>query len=60
MIVFKFRTNITIFENMDSTLVRLLVFYVTANNISVIYVTAHRCADGLKKKVDLPSGSKRL
>ena len=27
-----------------------IVFNVTINNISVIYVTAHRCAGGLKKK----------
>ena len=30
---------------------------VTINDISVIYVTAHRCAGGLKKKFDLRSGS---
>ena len=34
------------------------LFNVTINDISVIYVTAHRCADGLKK-LDLRSGSKR-
>ena len=33
------------------------LFNVTINNISVIYVTAHRCAGGLKKKLDLRSGS---
>ena len=32
-------------------------FYVTINDISVIYVTAHRFAGGLKKKFDLRSGS---
>ena len=32
---------------------------VTINEISVIYVTAHRCAGGLKKKFDLRSGSQR-
>ena len=32
------------------------LLYVTVDDISVIYVTAHRCAGGLKK-VDLPSGS---
>ena len=32
---------------------------VTYNDISVIYVTAHRCADGLKKKFDLRSRSQR-
>ena len=32
---------------------------VTCNDISVIYVTAHRCAGGLKKKFDLQSGSQR-
>ena len=36
-----------------------LLFNVTINDISVIYVTAHRCAGGLKKKLDLGSGSKR-
>ena len=36
-----------------------LVFYVTCNNISVIYVTAHRCAGGLKK-LYLRSDSTRL
>ena len=35
------------------------LFYVTINDISVIYVTAHRCAGGLKKKLDLRSGSQR-
>ena len=33
------------------------LFNVTINDISVIYVTAHRCAGGLKKKFDLRSGS---
>ena len=32
---------------------------VTINDISVIYVTARRCAGGLKKKLDLLSGSQR-
>ena len=36
-----------------------LVVYVTINDISVIYVTAHICAGGLKKKLDLRSGSQR-
>ena len=36
-----------------------LLFNVTVNDISVIYVTAHRCAGGLKKKLDLRSGSQR-
>ena len=36
----------------------ILLFNVTINNISVIYVTAHRCAGGLKK-LDLRSGSQR-
>ena len=31
-------------------------FYVTVNSISVVFVTAHRCASGLKKKVDRPLG----
>ena len=35
------------------------LFNVTTNDISVIYVTAHRCAGGLKKKLDLRSGSQR-
>ena len=29
------------------------LFNVIINDISVIYVTAHRCAGGLKKKLDL-------
>ena len=33
------------------------LFNVTINDISVIYVTAHICAGGLKKKLDLRSGS---
>ena len=36
-----------------------LLFNVTINDISVIYVTAHRCAGGRKKKLDLRSGSQR-
>ena len=32
---------------------------VTCNDISVIYVTIHRCAGGLKKKLNLRSGSQR-
>ena len=36
-----------------------LLFNVTINDISVIYVTAHRCADGLEKKLDLRSVSQR-
>ena len=35
------------------------LFNVTINDISVIHVTAHRCAGGLKKKLDLRSGSQR-
>ena len=35
------------------------VFNVTINDISVTYVTAHICAGGLKKKLDLRSGSQR-
>ena len=35
------------------------LFNVTINDISVIYVTAHKCAGGLKKKLDLRSGSQR-
>ena len=32
---------------------------VTCNDISVIYVTANRCAGKMKKKFDLRSGSQR-
>ena len=32
---------------------------VTCNAISVIYMTAHRCAGEMKKKFDLRSGSQR-
>ena len=35
------------------------LFNVTINDISVIYVTAHRCTGGLKKKLDLRSRSQR-
>ena len=35
------------------------LFNVTINDISVIYVTAHRCAGRLKKKLYLRSGSQR-
>ena len=35
------------------------LFNVTINDISVIYVTAHRCAGGLKKKLDIRSGFQR-
>ena len=35
------------------------LFNVTINDISVIYVTANRCAGGQKKKMDLRSGSQR-
>ena len=34
-------------------------FYLTCNDVSVIYVTAPKCAGGLKKKLDLRSGSQR-
>ena len=34
-----------------------LLFNVTINDISVIYVTAHKCAGGLNKKCDERSGS---
>ena len=34
-------------------------FNITINDILVIYVTAYRCAGGLKKKLDLRSGSER-
>ena len=32
---------------------------VTINDISVIYVTAHTCAGGLKKKLDMRADSQR-
>ena len=35
------------------------LFNVTIKDISVIHVTAHRCAGGLKKKLDLRSGFQR-
>ena len=35
------------------------LFNVTINDTSVIYVTAHRCAGVLKKKLDIRSGSQR-
>ena len=56
------------YENMDifvSTLeffVRLALDWmrnVTCNDILVIFVTAHRCVGGLKKKFDLRPGSQR-
>ena len=37
----------------------ILLFNVTIYDISVIYVTAHRCAGGLKKKLNIRSGSQR-
>ena len=36
-----------------------LLFNVTINDISVIHVTAHRCAGGMKKKLYPRSGSRR-
>ena len=33
---------------------------VTFNDISVIYVMAHRCAGGLQKKLDIRSGSRTM
>ena len=35
------------------------LFNVTINDILVMHVTAHRCAGGLKRKLDLRSGSQR-
>ena len=32
-------------------------FYVTVTDISAIYVTAHKCSGGLKKEVELRTGS---
>ena len=34
-----------------------LLFNVTMSDIPVIYVTAHRCTGGMKKKLDQRSGS---
>ena len=36
-----------------------LLFNITCNDISVLYMTAYRCAGGLKKKLNLWSGSQR-
>ena len=44
-------------QGWQKTWVSELEFYVTCNNISVTYVTAHRCAGGLKKTLYLQSGS---
>ena len=49
------RIERTIFNNLRGEV--NLLFNVTINDISVIYVTAHRCAGGLK--LDLRSGSQR-
>ena len=46
-------------NNVDVELMLNWLFNITINDISVIYVTAHRCAGGLKKKLDLRSGSQR-
>ena len=46
-------------ENEQSFEVNWL-FNVTSNDISVIYVTAHRCEGGLKKKLDLRSGHRHF
>ena len=43
--------------NANSVVELKWLFNVTINDISVIYVTAHRCAGGPKKKLDLRSGS---
>ena len=62
----KFNKNAKVdkFTSMLGMAVRLIVidpllFNVTIYDISVIYVTAHRCAGGLKKKLNLRSGSQR-
>ena len=34
-----------------------MLFNVTFNDISVIYVTVHRCAGGMNKKLDIQAGS---
>ena len=46
-------------EAVDESVELNWLFNVTINDISVIYVTAHRCAGGLKKKLYLRSGSQR-
>ena len=47
-------------KSLSSELVRLVALTPHATIFhAVIYVTAHRCADGLKKKFDLRSGSQR-
>ena len=55
-------TNKTYYDTMDepfgSEWVNTL-FIVTINDISVIYVTAQRCAGGLKMKFDIRMGSQR-
>ena len=61
--------NITLWEtnNWNSIIVHALILYrewnlllnVTCNDISVIYVTPHGCASGLRKKLNLRSGSQR-
>ena len=48
---------LAIFAQMMMMMMMNWLFNVTINDISVIYVTAHRCAGGLKKKLDLRSGS---
>ena len=54
---FEFEKGINMYPHVLNCDVNLL-FNVTINDISVIYVTAHRCAGGLKK-MDLRSGSQR-
>ena len=58
---FRFLWNITSFFREASEWVseRDCLFNVTCNDVSVIYVTAHRCAGGLKMKLNLWSGSQR-
>ena len=53
------RSATNILAKRTTTIEVKLLFNVTINDISVIYVTAHRCAGGLKKKLDLRSGSQR-
>ena len=45
--------------HLRKSLTSYIIGRTTINDISVIYVTAHRCAGGLKKKLDLRSGSQR-
>ena len=54
-----FKDIIKMVEVLETKVELNWLFNVTINDISVIHVTAHRCAGGLKKKLDLRSGSQR-